>query len=297
MKLFDSIIRKLACGILGRKNVYRIRYFQTRGHWPDLKHPKNLSEILITRILKKDFRGFARYADKVEVRRYVEEKGLGEHLLRHYRYWDKAEDIRLDNLPDQFVLKPSNGAGGKNVFICRDKSRFNLDRAKTGLAEALKKRYSLEEQYNVFPPKIICEELVDTGSDAFPTDYKFICIHGEPVGIFVVTERESHKRFCIMTPDWSDAGYTLPEWMPARLPPKPCHLDEMFRISRILAQDFDFVRVDLYEYNNQVYFGELTCSPGGGIMVSYNDKALRDYGRMLLEKPCESGTVRNNNLS
>lgn len=278
-----SLVSRMAFAVLGRKNVYRIRYFQTRGRWPHLKHPKDLSEILISRILSDQFADFAKYADKVEVRRYLEEKGLGKCLLEHYRYWDNAADISLDGLPERFVLKASNGSGGKDVFVCRDKKTFDLERAKASLAKVLAKKYKLERQYNVFPPKVICEELIDTGSDALPTDYKFICIHGEPVGIFIVTDRGTHKRFCIRNTDWSEIDYTRHEYLPAVPPPKPAHLEEMLQISRRLAEGFDFVRVDLYEYKNQVYFGELTCSPGGGLMVSYNDRALRDYGKMLLE--------------
>ena len=99
---------------------------------------------MISRILTDDFEKYARYADKVEVRKYVQEKGLGDHLLEHYHYWDDASKIKLEELPDKFVLKTSNGAGGKDIFICRDKQTFDLEDAKLQLAKALEKSKRFE---------------------------------------------------------------------------------------------------------------------------------------------------------
>ena len=280
---FKQTISTFTVNLLGRKMAYRLRYFHNRGRWPDLSHPKDLSEILISRILNDDFEKYARYADKVEVRKYVQEKGLGDHLLEHYHYWDDASKIKLEELPDKFVLKTSNGAGGKDIFICRDKQTFNLEDAKLQLAKALEKKYKYEKQYNVYKPYIICEELIDTGSDAWPTDYKFTCIHGQPVDIFVGTEREQGVKFCTRNLDWSVLDNTKPSFLPQTDPEKPKHLSEMIEIAKILSADFDFVRVDLYEYKDNVYFGELTFSPWGGIMYSYTDSAIKEYGRLLRE--------------
>ena len=230
---FKQTISTFTVNLLGRKMAYRLRYFHNRGRWPDLSHPKDLSEILISRILNDDFEKYARYADKVEVRKYVQEKG------------------------------------------------FNLEDAKLQLAKALEKKYKYEKQYNVYKPYIICEELIDTGSDAWPTDYKFTCIHGQPVDIFVGTEREQGVKFCTRNLDWSVLDNTKPSFLPQTDPEKPKHLSEMIEIAKILSADFDFVRVDLYEYKDNVYFGELTFSPWGGIMYSYTDSAIKEYGRLL----------------
>lgn len=276
-------LSKIAATVLGRKFSYSLRYFHNRGHWPNLTNPQDLSEILISRILNDDFEKYARYADKIEVRNYIKEKGLGDHLLEHYRYWDDATKIVLDDLPDKFVLKTSNGAGGKNIFICRDKKSFDIESAKKQLAEALEKKQKYEKQYNVYKPFIICEELIDTGNDTWPTDYKFTCIHGKPVDVFVGTGREQGVKFCTRNLDWSVLNNTKPSFLPEVEPEKPKHLAEMVEIAKVLSADFDFVRVDLYEYKDNVYFGELTFSPWGGIMYSYTDEAIKEYGRLLRE--------------
>jgi hypothetical protein len=282
-KKLKSKISNITASLLGRKFSYRLRYYHNRGRWPNLKHPQDLSEILISRILTNDFEKYARYADKIEVRKYIIEKGLGDHLLEHYHYWDDASKITWDDLPDKFVLKTSNGAGGKDIFICRDKRTFDLENAKQQLAKALKKEYKYEKQYNVYQPRVICEELIDTGGDAWPTDYKFTCIHGQPVDVFVGTGREQGVKFCTRNLDWSVLNNTKPSYLPKVDPEKPKHLEEMVEIAKILSADFDFVRVDLYEYKDNVYFGELTFSPWGGIMYSYTDEAIKEYGRLLRE--------------
>lgn len=278
-----NVLANMAVVLFGRRFSYSLRYFHNRGRWPNLKKPQDLSEILISRILNSDFEQYARYADKVEVRKFIIEKGLGNHLLEHYQYWDDASKIAMNELPEKFVLKTSNGAGGKNIFICRNKHTFDLENAKLQLAKALEKKYKYEKQYNVYKPCVICEELIDTGNDTWPTDYKFTCIHGQPVDIFVGTEREQGVKFCTRNLDWSVLDNTKPRFLPKVEPEKPKHLEKMIEIAKTLSADFDFVRVDLYEYKDNVYFGELTFSPWGGILYSYTDEAIKEYGRLLRE--------------
>ena len=270
--------------LLGRRLMYKIRYYHQRNKWPNLKNPQDLSEILIKRILEEDFVKYAPYVDKIKVREYVKQKGLEHILLKHYHYWEDAYAIKPEELPEQYVLKTNNGAGGKDIFVCRCRETFNLEEAKRQLAASLRKKHTYEKQYNEIKPQVLCEQLIDTGSDAWPVDYKFTCIHGEPVDIFVGSERERGVKFCTRNLDWSELQNTRESYLPDVVPPKPKHLDEMIDVAKILSADFDFVRVDLYEYNDHVYFGELTFSPWGGIMYSYTDEAILDYGQRLLNK-------------
>ena len=280
-KKVSKRLNNLIVKLFGRRIGYCLRYFHNRGRWPRLKHPMDLSEILISRILNNDFVKYASFADKIQVREYVKKKGLEEHLLKHYHYWDDASKITMDELPEKFVLKTSNGAGGKNIFVCKNKQTFDLESAKKQLALALTHKSKYELQYNVIKPQVICEELIDTGSEAWPTDYKFTCIHGEPVDVFLCNEREKHVRYSTRNIDWSELNYTKKKYLPNTVPPKPMYLEKMVEIAKILSADFDFVRVDLYEYNNNVYFGELTFSPWGGLMYSYTNEAIKAYGQKL----------------
>ena len=270
--------------ILGRKNMYKVRYYHQRKRLPNFSNPCDLSEIILANILRGYYERYAPLEDKILVRDYIKEKGLENILLKHYFTWENVNDIHYDELPNQFVLKTNNGSGGKNIFVCRDKSKFDLDNAKAKLKIALAKKDVFEKQYNLIEPKVICEELIDTGSDAWPTDYKFTCIHGEIVDIFIGTEREKGVKFCTKDLNWNSLPYTKESYLPSQDPQKPGTLEEMIKVAKILSKDFPFVRVDLYDYKNHVYFSELTFTPWGGIMYSYKNEVLDKYGELLRAK-------------
>ena len=267
--------------MFGRRAAYTYRYFTVRGRLPNFSHPKNLSEIIISRIISDETVKFADYADKIKVRDYIREKGLESILLTHYHYWDNPDEIELSELPDKFVLKTNNGEGGHDVVICRDKKSFDVGSAKEKLRGSLSKKGKYDYQYNYIKPRILCEELIETADGSQPTDYKFLCLHGEPVSIFVASDRNENGKacFCSKTIDWQPLNDIRSKFNPSHDVAKPKHLAEMVAIAKILSADFELVRVDLYEYKDQVFFGELTFSPGGGLF-SYNLDALERYGRI-----------------
>lgn len=270
--------------LVGRKFIYSLRYYHQRRKWPNLSYPSDLSEIIISNLLRNYYDKYIQLEDKVLVREYIKEKGLENILLKHYFVWEDASDMYYDVLPEKFVLKTNNGGGGKNIFVCRDKTKFDFNKAKEVLSNALTNHDTFEQQYNLISPKIICEELVDTGSDAWPIDYKFTCIHGRIVDVFIGSGREAGVKFCTKDVHWNTLPYTKEEFLPKNDPPKPTTLERMVEVAKILSQDFPFVRVDLYEYKNQVFFSELTFTPWGGLMYSYKDEVIQEYGKLLKEK-------------
>lgn len=273
-------------GKLGVLTYYTYAYWRERGRFPNFIHPSDLCEFLLSRMLKKGFKKYARYADKVLVRDYVKSKGLEDNLLEVYGVWDSASEINFSKLPQKFALKPNNGSGGH--YLCKDKNSIqDEDSVRALLTKNLKLDYEYvyEPHYLAIVPKIYCEELIDTGTDAWPTDYKFTCINGEIVDVFVCCERESgHTRYITLNTNWEQLPYTKKEYLPSSIPEKPVLLDKMIDIAHILSKDFDFVRVDLYEYKNKVYFGELTFSPWGGFMHSYTNEAIDLLGQKLTHK-------------
>ena len=281
-KKSSLFLSKFSQLLLGSKNNYRLRYYHQRKRFPNLKHPKDLSERLIAAMFSPEFLKFADYADKFKVRDYVKAKGLEDTLLSHYGVWDRPENIDFDSLPDKFILKVNNGCGSH--VICKDKSQFNRDNTIKKLNANLQNGlHNIEPHYRVIQPKVFCEELIDTGTDDFPTDYKFTCIKGKICDVFVATDRRVNAKYVTLDIDWNILPYTKSEYLPDKLPEKPKLLDEMIKIAKILSADFEFVRVDLYEYRDKVYFSELTFSPWGALMYSYTDGAIKLLGKKFEE--------------
>ncbi len=273
-----KFISDLSYKLLGNSLTFKLKYFHNRGRFPNLKNPKDLSERVLAFMASPDFANVADYVDKVKVRDYVKSKGLENILLKHYGVWDKPEDIDFDSLPNKFILKANNGAGGH--VICRDKSKLDRVEAIKQLKSNLERGSNVkgEMQYKKIEPKVFCEELLELGSDKFPTDYKFHCMNGVPHMIFVGVERETQVKIATFDLNWNELPYVKKESRPLTSPAKPKYLDKMIDYAKKLSEDFDIVRVDLYEHNGNVYFGELTFSPDGGIMSFFNNKCLKEIG-------------------
>ncbi len=283
--IHPSILISKVCKHLGKPGVklwYYLHYWMTRGRWPNLKHPKDLSERILSSMLSEEFLKYADLADKVKAPEYVKSKGLEHILLKHYGVWNNAYKINLNELPNKFILKPNNGSGGH--VICRDKSSFDFEAAKDFLQKNLDRgcHYAYEPHYNLIEPRILCEEFLDLGEGKVLTDYKFTCVKGQIADIFLAGENSEGKRkWATVDLNWSPLPYTIDSYLLQPLPPKPKTLNEMIQYAKILSKDFNFVRVDFYEYKGKVYFSELTFSPWGGFMYSYNDFGLKTIGKMF----------------
>lgn len=277
------ILSKMTGKVFGGKNNYRLRYYHQRKRWPNLKNPKDISEILIASLFSPEAATYADFVDKVRVREYIVKKGFPDILLKHYGVWEDPADIDFDILPEKFILKANNGSGGH--VVCKDKATFDKEAAIIKLRANMKEgQEEIEPHYRFIKPLVFCEELIDTGTEAFPTDYKFTCVNGEIMDVFVATDRSTSTRYCTLDLNWEYLPYTKKEYMPASKPERPNTLDEMVEIAKTLSKDFKFVRVDLYEYKDHVYFSELTFYPWGAMMYSYTDDAIKLYGQKYRSK-------------
>lgn len=275
---FNSALGKIAQSLLGAKMNYKLRYYHQRGHWPNLKHPCDMSEILISKMFDEpECRRLSEYVDKVAMRDYVKSKGLENILLKHYGVWDKPEDIPFDELPEHFILKSNNGCG--HHVICRDKSKFDKEKAIETLHLAIKSgQENVERHYRYIEPKVFAEELIETSDGDLPVDYKFTCVGGEIMDVFVATERATGTKYSTLDLDWNVLPYIKDVWLPKAIPAKPKDISALAEVAKILCKDFDFVRVDLYEYRGQPYISELTFFPWGGFLYGYTNEAIKKYG-------------------
>ena len=163
-----------------------------------------------------------------------------------------------------------------------------MEAARAKIEASLKTNFyyhSHEWQYKDIPPRIIAEPYMQDGDSRELKDYKFYCFDGEPAFLYVSEGLENHQtaRISFLNLDWTRAPYLRSDYAGFEtLPPKPDRFDEMVRMARQLARGFRFVRVDLYEINGRVYFGEMTFTPtGGGFVPFIPDEADEEIGKLL----------------
>ncbi|MBM7709277.1 ATP-grasp fold amidoligase family protein [Enterococcus lemanii] len=230
----------------------------------NLDNPKYYSEQIAW--LKLNYRNeLARKAsNKWEVRDFVKEKIGEEYLISDYGYWESPSDIEFNELPNSFVLKPVAGTG--DVILVRDKAIIDEKKIVKSLEKSMKNDFShLTKEWVYYEQKqgILAEKLLDFEGGKYPNDYKFFCFYGKPEFLYVASEREKDVKFSFFDLDWNLLpvynGHVWDETLK-----KPKTFDEMLEVARKLSEPFPMVRVDLYEYEGEVKFGELTFYHFGG---------------------------------
>ncbi len=271
----------------------KLRYYIRFKRFPRLKNPQDLNEKILYLKLYSDTSRWTQLADKYKVREYVESCGLSDILIPLYGAWERVEDIPFDELPQTFILKANNGDGkGTNIKV--DKAKMT-DKKWSSLKKELKRWMSLkhigslsgEPQYKDIPPMIIAEEILpaDKGQSSL-IDYKLWCLDGEPHSFLVCSDRKDSGI------EASIGFYDLqwnyrPEWLivsnhyhaDETILPRPKGLEKMIEVGRKLSKGFPEVRVDLYESNGKVFFGEMTFTALGGMMNNYSQEHLLDMGK------------------
>lgn len=229
-------------------------------------------------------------ADKYLAREWVGEKIGKDYLIPLLGVYDTPDEINFDELPEQFVLK-CNHNSGKGMYICRRKADLDRKLVKDNLRKGIQEDYYLlgrEYPYKSIPRKVIAEKYMEDGNAKVPemglTDYKFYCFYGIPKFLYISQGLENHDtaRISFVNLDWSLASFYRKDYQPLEeLPPQPIHYDEMIHIAKTLSEGCPFLRVDLYEINGKVYFGELTFFPCTGLMPFEPEEADWKIGELL----------------
>lgn len=211
--------------------------------------------------------------DKYIVKKYIK-KWIGEeYVIPTLGVWKNFDDIDFNKLPNKFVLKCTHDSG--SYIICRDKNHFNLKKARSKILNKLSHNYfwiGREWAYKNIEPKIIAEEFIEDEDNESKgvTDYKFYCFNGVAVYVLVCFDRDTENtKFYFFDRNWNlkrynKFGKNAPKDFTLS---KPKNINKMFDIAGILAQksEASFVRVDLYNVNGKIYFGELTFYPNCGL--------------------------------
>ncbi len=252
----------------------------------NLKNPRHLNDKLQWMKFNYRFPLQTIVSDKYLVRDYVEKKIGNEYLIPLYGNWFKFNDIDFDTLPDQFVLKCNHDSGG--LAICKDKKTFDKENAKKKINKSLKDNFfyiGREYQYKNIIPRIICEKFISDNGNV-PMDYKIYCFNGKPDVILVCKNRfrnDSHKaQYLYFDQNWNfvplNKGDELSENPNIE---KPKNLDEMLSIARKLSEDFIFARIDLYNIDGKIYFGEITLTPNSGFDPDITEETDLYFGNKL----------------
>ena len=234
----------------------------------DLDNPKTFNEKIQWLKLYDRNPNYSKFVDKYEVRKYIAETIGEDHLIPLLGVYNSFDEIDFDQLPDQFVLKPTHTSG--DIFICKDKSKINYPELKKMVNKWMKRKYYFEHRewpYKNIKPRIIAEKFMVDESGYDLKDYKIFCFNGEPKCLFVASERhsESGMKMDFYDMDWNLMPFERKYPRSGIKIPKPKSFEQMVSFAKLLSMDFPFVRVDFYDINGHLYFGELTFYPGSGL--------------------------------
>ena len=269
----------------------RLMFRLKMQHKLDLNNPQTFSEKIQWLKLYNRKPLYTSLVDKYAVKDYVAKIIGEEYIIPTLGVWNSANDINFDILPDQFVLKTTNGSGGNDVVICKDRSKFDKANAIIRLNRSLKKNVykSLREwPYKNVQPRIIAEKYMEDESGEL-RDYKFFCFNGKVKCLQVDYDRfvEHHRN--IYDTNWNLLPFTIK--YPSKensVIKKPENFSIMLDFAARLSENIPHVRVDLYNINGHVYFGEMTFFHGSGYEKFCPDVWNRQFGDWI-ELPMKEG--------
>ena len=251
----------------GDKKYLQIKYKKVMHRDLDLDNPKSFNEKIQWLKLYDRKDEYTNLVDKYEVKKHIADVIGSKYLIPTIGIYDKFDQINFDSLPNQFVIKCTHDSGG--IVICKDKANFNIFEARKKIEKSLNTNYyysSREWPYKNVKPRIIVEKYMEDKIAHELIDYKVLCFDGVPKIIFTCTDRYTDG----LKVTWFDLNWhKLPfeRHYPAsnKKIAKPKKFDEMIKFSEKLSKNIPFVRMDWYEINGDLYFGEYTFYPGSGM--------------------------------
>lgn len=257
--------------IIPDKTYLKLKYRASMGKKLNLRDPKTYNEKLQWLKLYDRKPEYTTVVDKYDVKAYVAERIGWEYIIPTLGVWDRVEDIDFDMLPKQFVLKCTHDSGG--LVICKDKAKLDVEKTKQKLNKALKSDFyyvGREWPYKNVKPRIIAETYMEDATTGDLRDYKFFCFDGFTKAVRVDTERgtgdvkmdffDREKRHLPFERNHRNADV---------MPEIPKNFEEMVAIADKLSTGYPHLRVDLYNVDGKIYFGEMTFFAANG-MAPFN---------------------------
>lgn len=275
-----------------RKKAIGLMWEMTFGISFPWNNPTTLNEKISWLAAMTDLTEWTRCSDKYEVRKFVERLGMGHLLTKCYGVWNSFDEIDFNTLPDSFVLKCTHDCG--STVVVKDKAKMDYKKIKKFINSHLKKKMgykTCEPHYTKIRPRIMAEELLiedPTIGSCSPIDYKFWCFGEVAEYVFLAYDRQlgaegGHRAsFDIYeTKTWTPARQYLSEEYRIdnyKNIPKPKNLEEMVAVAKRLSTGFPQVRIDMYNINGRILFGEMTFTSNGGRMRYFTDEFQKTLG-------------------
>lgn len=290
--MFKQLFCRVVLGVLGRlhlsqfipdKLYLQMLYRRDFNKKLDLKNPKTYNEKLQWMKLYDRRPIYTTMVDKFAVKDYVAKIIGEEYIIPTLGVWDKPEDIEWDTLPNQFVLKCTHDSGG--LVICRDKSKLDKQTAMDKLRKSLKRDYykaGREWPYKNVPRRIIAEKYMEDSQLGDLPDFKFFCFNGVVKALFIGTERGTGDvKFDYFDADFNHLDLVQEHPMSGRDLPKPEHFEKMKLLASKLSKGYPELRVDFYNINGSIYFGELTLFHHGGVIPFHPEEWDYTFGSWI----------------
>ena len=266
-KIIYALKRRRLLNFIPDKIYLKLMYYVRMGKKLNLNNPKTFNEKLQWLKLydRKDI--YNKMVDKYEVKKYIAEIIGEEYIIPTLGIYNKFDEINFDILPEQFVIKCTHDSGG--IVICDDKSHFDLEKAKNKIKNSMKKNYfydGREWPYKNIEPRIIIEKYMKDHKENDLFDYKIMCFNGIPKYTFVYSERfsETGVKATFFDNSWNELNFSRKFGKSDKMINKPLNHNKMLELSKKIASNIPFVRIDWYEVNGKLYFGEITFFPSSG---------------------------------
>ena len=271
--------------------MLKLQYRIKTGRKLNLKNPQRFTEKL--QWYKLNYRNplMVQCVDKYDVRKYIEDCGLGNILNEMYGVYDSPEEVDFTILPNEFVIKDTLGGGGNAVIIVSDKLKMNEDAVRQQMLQWVneptdKKSPGREWVYDGRKHRIFIEKYIESDFDEGGLiDYKFFCFNGRAEYLYVIADREVGKKAGLGVFDRNYKYLNVCRCDEAPLTrniEKPNNFEELLYVAEKLAAPFPEARIDLYNQHNQIMFGEITFFDGSGYMTFEPDEFDYELGKSFI---------------
>ena len=280
--LIRNIIKSPLHRLLADSLFIKLVYFASFRKFPNLKHQTFYEKLQWLKLHDRNPL-YTILVDKYAVKKWVADRIGEQYIIPTLGVWNDFAEIDFDSLPNQFVLKCTHDSGG--LVICKDKKLFNVSDAQKKISNSLKTNYYFEYRewpYKNVPPRIIAEKYMEDEKTKDLRDYKFFCFNG-----IVRCYKIDFDRFTSHKANYYDENSVLINVGEKKCPPdananidQPVNIHKMISLAQELSNSIPFVRVDFYEVNGKIFFGEMTLYPAAGFgefCDDYSDKMLGEW--------------------